>query len=318
MTGAADIRHPDTSVVIPCHTERRWDSLVLAVASVRPERPAEIIVVVDHNPALLRRAVEHLTGVTVLANRFQPGASGTRNTGALFAVTPLVAFLDGDARVHPGWLDRLVEPFADPSVVGTGGAIAPDWERTPPQWFPDEFLWTVGGSYPGLPTRIAPVRNVWSANMAVRRDAFRAVDGFRDGFGKLGDRARPEDTDLCLRLGRTGGRWMYVPGAVVDHPVEAARGRFGFFVRRCFHEGRGKVQLARLLPGQRSLTSERDYLRHTVPHAVLTGLSRSLRGGGAAPAARAVAILAGVAAAAAGGALEALAVRRTVAAGAPR
>ena len=41
---------------------------------------------------------------------------------------------------------------------------------------------------------------------------------------------------------------MYVPAAVVDHPVEAARGRFGFFLRRCFHEGRGKIQMARLLP----------------------------------------------------------------------
>jgi len=313
MIGRASIRHPDASLVIPCHTQRRWDSLVAAVASVRPEGAAEIIVVVDHNPALLQRVREELTGVTVLANRFRPGASGARNTGALFAVTPLVAFLDGDARVRPGWLGRLIAPFADPSVVGTGGAIRPDWERTPPRWFPDEFLWTVGGSYPGLPTRVAPVRNVWSANMAVRRDSFRSVDGFRDGFGKLGDRARPEDTDLCLRLGRTGGRWMYVPDALVDHPVEAERGRFGFFLRRCFHEGRGKIQMARLLPGQRSLASERDYLRRTVPHAVLTGLSRSLRGGGAAPAARAGAVLAGVAAAAAGGALETLAVRRPVA-----
>jgi GT2 family glycosyltransferase len=294
------------SVVIPCHTERQWPSLVAAVASLQaqPRRPAEIIVVVDHHPELHQRARRELSGVTVLANRRQPGASGNRNTGAFHARTPLVAFLDGDARVADGWLAALVAPFADPEVVGTGGGITPDWQRPRPGWFPDEFLWAVGGSYSGLPTGTAPVRNVWSASMAVRRDRFASVGGFRDGFGKLGNRPRPEDTDLCLRMGRAG-RWMFVPAAVIGHPVEPERTRFGFFLRRCFQEGRGKVAMARLDGrGTRSLSVEQDYLRRTLPRAVRHGLSASLRGQGAGPAARAGAVLAGMAAAAAGWAVE--------------
>jgi glucosyl-dolichyl phosphate glucuronosyltransferase len=297
--------YPPIAVVIPCHTERQWPELVAALAAIRTQspRPAEIVVVVDHNDALYERARAGLAGVTVLANRRRRGASGNRNTGAFHTSAPLIAFLDGDSVPDPGWLAALAAPFQDPAVVGTGGAIRPHWQGHRPGWFPDEFLWPVGGSYPGLPTTTAPVRNVWSASMAVRRDVFAAIGGFEEGFGKVGNRSRPEDTELCLRMGRFG-RWMYAPAAVIEHPVEPAHGTIGYFLRRCFHEGRGKVQLSRLRHGWRSLSSERDYLRRTVPQAVLRGLSDGMREPGAGHAARAGAMIAGLAAAAAGGAIE--------------
>ncbi len=155
----------------------------------------------------------------------------------------------------------MLEPFADPTVIGAGSAIVPIWEKKRPPWFPDEFLWAVGGSYTGMPETTAEIRNVWSEGMVVRRDAFLAVGGFRVGFGKLGDVNRPEDTDLCLRMANaTGGRWMYVPDAWIDHAVMARRSTLRFFLGRCFNEGRGKVELGRLNDGRESLQSERDYL----------------------------------------------------------
>ena len=36
--------------------------------------------------------------------------------------------------------------------------------------------------------------------MLVKRSAFELVDGFREDFGKIGNRSLPEDTDLCLRI----------------------------------------------------------------------------------------------------------------------
>ena len=108
-------------------------------------------------------------------------------------------------------------------MVGTGGGIGPAWEGPAPRWMPDEFLWAVGGSYAGMPTETAPIRNVWSASMVVRREIFMAVGGFRTGFGKLGGQNRPEDTELCLRMSAAGGgHWMYVPDAV-DPPRGAGR-----------------------------------------------------------------------------------------------
>lgn len=300
------------SVVIPCHSERNWETLAGVVASVLTQRPApaEVVVVVDHNPRLLDRVRRELSGVTVLENRFQRGASGTRNTGAWHTTTPLLVFLDSDVTAGPRLLARLVAPFDDPSVVGTGGAIVAAWRRSRPGWMPDELLWAVGASYTGMPETTAAVRNVWSASMAVRREAFEAVGGFRDGFGKVGSRNRPEDTDLCMRMSESGGRWMYVPEAVVEHDVPAERSTFGFMLRRCYAEGRGKVQMARLLNGSRSLGAERAYLSRTLPRAVLRDLSSAVRGRDARPAARAGTVVAAVAAAAAGGAVETIRGRR--------
>ena len=309
MTMSSDTR-PGVSVVIPTHTERRWQSLLRTVRSARTQRhtPAEVVVVVDHNPALLRRARHELHGVTVLDNAYARGASGTRNTGAFHTGTPLIAFLDDDTVAAPDWLGNLMSPFDDPGVVGAGGGIAPAWSGTRPRWLPDELLWIVGVSYAGMPTTTAPIRNVWSASMMVRRDAFTAVGGFRAGFGKLGDRNRPEDTELCLRMSATGGgRWMYVPGALIDHDVPADRTRVGFLLSRCYAEGRGKVQMARLLPRSQDLGTERDYLRRVLPRAVARNLVAASHGRGMAHALRAAAVIAAVAAAGVGGGLETLA-----------
>jgi GT2 family glycosyltransferase len=303
------VRVPKVSVVIPCYTEDRWAQLVDAVQSALTQdpAPAELVVVVDHNDQLLARARREIPGVLVVPNEFQRGVSGNRNTGVAHTTSPIVAMLDDDARARPGWLANLVAPFADPSVVGTGGAILPVWEGRRPAWFPDEFLWAVVASYTGMPTVAAPVRNVWSASMAVRRDVFDAVGGFRVDFGKVADRSRPEDTDLCLRMSDlAGGGWMYVPEALIDHPVSAQRSTVRYFLQRCFNEGRGKIEMARLNKGRGSLGSERDYVTRTLPRAVGRGLIDTVRGRDAAGVAKSGAVLAGLSAAAVGGLVEAL------------
>jgi GT2 family glycosyltransferase len=300
------------SIVIPTHDEKRWHHLARVVASARSQfaEAAEVVVVVDHNPGLYHRARRDFVGVTVLENVYAQGVSGNRNTGAFHTRTPLIAFLDDDTVSEPTWLGNLVQPFSDPAVVGAGGGISPNWERARPRWMPDEFLWAVGGSYAGMPTVTSPIRNVWSASMVVRRDTFMKVGGFRTGFGKLGDRNRPEDTELCLRMSAVaGGHWMYVPEAIIRHEVPIARSTFGFFLRRCYAEGRGKVQMAGLNVGTDALGAERDYLR-SLPRAVTRDLAAAYRGRSIAPALRAGSVLAGVAAAGVGGAVETMTPRR--------
>jgi GT2 family glycosyltransferase len=311
MVGSdAPVAHADrdsaVSVVIPSHSVLRWPHLVAAVESVRAQspQPAKIVVAVDHNDELLDRARRELSGATVLANRYAAGASGNRNTGVAATSTPLVALLDDDARARPGWLASLIAPLQDDSVIGTGGAVEPEWERDRPGWFPDELLWTIA-STAALPPTPAAMRNVWSASMAVRRSSFDAVGGFRTEFGKHGNRPRPEDTDLCLRMSRaTGGRWMYVPGSVVDHCVPEGRTRLRYLMGRCYHEGRGKIELARLCGGSDVLLVERDYLRRVLPRAVLRSLGLARGGGGPPPPARAGVLALGVVAAVIGGLLE--------------
>ncbi|WP_067500921.1 glycosyltransferase family 2 protein [Actinoplanes sp. TFC3] len=304
---------PAVSIVIPTHTEKRWSSIVRTVAAAKSQTctPAEIVLVVDHNPALYLRARRDLSGVTVLENLYAQGVSGNRNTGAFHTSTSLIAFVDDDVTMGPDWLASLVTPFTDPRVVGAGGGISPAWAKRAPRWMPEEFLWAVGGSYAGMPTTVSRIRNVWSAGMVVRRDAFLAVGGFRVGFGKLGSMNRPEDTELCLRMSAVeGGHWMYVPDAVIRHDVPATHSTFGFFLRRCYAEGRGKVAMAGLLDGSQSLGSERSYLK-SLPLAVVRNLGAAARGRGVDHVLKAGGVLAGVAAAGWGGVVETVAARRT-------
>lgn len=272
------------SVVIACHTEERWSLILKAINSALAQSPSatEIIVVVDHNLALRNRLEREVKGITVLENVQARGASGARNTGASYASSEFVAFLDDDAAAEPDWLSKLVRAFADPSVVGTGGRVLPAWHQKRPGWFPEEFDWVIGASHVGMPTTVAPVRNVWAENMAVRRDVFATVGGFRTGFGKLGSHSRPEDTDLCIRMAGAvpGGQWMYDYDAVVRHFVPPGRSRYRFFLSRTYHEGRGKAELARLLPvPSQALSSERDYVRKVLPRGVRRHATEAVRTG---------------------------------------
>jgi GT2 family glycosyltransferase len=304
VTPAVD---PRVSVVIPCHTGRRWPLLVRAVESVLAQspRPARVVVAVDHNPDLLRWARAELSGVAVVPNRFARGVGGTRNTGIAHTDTPIIALLDDDARARPGWLAALLAPLEDAGVIGTGGRAVPDWQRPRPRWFPDEFLWAVGASFTDAPTAPTPARNVWSLSMAMRRELFDAAGGFEAEFSKVGARSRPEDTDLCLRMSRiNGGRWIHTPDAVVDHLVPTDRATLKYLLTRCYAEGRGKFALARRHRGGAGLDLEWRYLRRALPAAVVRGVADTVRGRDRWGVPRAGVVIAGAAAAALGCAAE--------------
>jgi glucosyl-dolichyl phosphate glucuronosyltransferase len=293
------------SVVIPTYDSERFETLAEVVTTVQHQTvaAAEIVVVVDHNQDLVDRVKREFPGVTVLPNAYSRGVSGNRNTGAFHTITPLIAFLDDDTSPGTDWLERLRPAMAPPNVVGAGGALIPKWERSP-TWVPAEFLWAFGASYAGLPTTTARVRNVWSANMMVRRDAFTKVGGFRTDFGKLGGRSRPEDTELCLRMAEENhGIWMYVPDAPVGHEIPTERTTMRYFVTRCYNEGRGKIAMARLSHGKSTLKSENSYLK-TLPAAVGRGLAATASGRDRHGASKAAAVVVGVGAAGVGTVVE--------------
>jgi GT2 family glycosyltransferase len=267
------VENIDISVVMACYTEERLANIDAALASLQRQklRPRAVIVAVDNNDSLADLLRNRVDWVTVVVNRCHRGASSTRNCGVQAVATEYTAILDDDETADPDWLLELTRPLTEPDVVGTGGKYIATWAAGKPSWFPDEFGWVVGHSYQGQPTVTAPVRNVWSGNMAMRTETFRNVGGFRTDFGKGASfkNATVEDTDLCIRMAAAaGGRWMYVPTAIVDHVVPRSRTSLGYFVSRCFAEGRGKALMSMNLESASIIDTERDYARSTVRAAV--------------------------------------------------
>jgi GT2 family glycosyltransferase len=271
------------SVIICAYSDERWPLLCETIASVLQQDPPaeEILLVVDHNPALLQRARLAFEEVRVVANDAARGLSGARNTGVAQSRGSILVFLDDDATARPGWLRSLNAAFAEPSVMGAGGVARPAWEGAAPAWFPPEFLWVIGASYQGLPLTAAPIRNPIGANMAFRRDAFERIGGFTEGIGRID--ATPlgcEETEFSIRLQAAlpEGVVLQVPDAVVDHHVSAARATWRYFVSRCWAEGASKALVTARVGSAGALSSERTYVSRTLPLGVLAGLRDAAHG----------------------------------------
>ena len=302
------------SVVICVYTEERWDDIVAAVESVRTQtRPAvETILVVDHNDLLFSMAQTSLPDVVLTVNHEKQGLSGARNSGIAIARGDVIAFLDDDAVAAPNWLELLDDVLDDPRVLGVGGHVEPNWVGPRPNWFPEEFLWTVGCSYRGLPMTTAFVRNPFGGCTCIRREVFDTVGGFRSEIGRVGTKPLGcEETELAIRA---RNRWpdrvfVYEPQASIRHKVPENRGRWSYFVSRCYSEGLSKARVARLVGARDGLSSERTYTMQTLPTGVLTGLGDALLRGDRGGLGRAAAIVAGLAYTTAGYIRESVAVR---------
>jgi len=281
----------DISVIICAHDEARWQELKGALGSLERQSltPHEVIVVVDHNDALLRR-VRGSLGVAAIENTQTPGLGGARNSGLAASSGSVVAFLDDDALASREWLSLLAEEYQDPVVAGVGGCAEPLWTDARPAWFPPEFDWVVGCSYLGMPETPQAVRNVFGCNMSFRHEILDSLGGFRLGYGC-------DETDFCIRLRQ---RWpdkkvIYVPEAKVLHHVPANRARLLRFISRCYFEGGSKAVVARLVGRNDALASEYRYTREILPRGVRRDLGEFVRRGDAGGLSRAAMMAVGLA-----------------------
>lgn len=275
------------SVIVCGYTLERWSALIAAMRSLRAQtlRPHEVVLVVDHNPELLRRAKEQLPRelpeLRIVASGGRSGLSGARNTGVAATHGEIVVFLDDDAVADAHWMERLVAPYADAAVMVTGGLCSADWQAGRPWWFPREFDWVVGCSYRGLPEQMADVRNPIGAAMSMRRTALARAGAFREDFGRVGTTPLGcEETEMAIRIRQriSGSRIIHVPSAVVTHAVPADRGGLRYFLSRCEAEGFSKAQVVRSVGVGDGLGSERTYVCRVLPCGVLSGLRRALCG----------------------------------------
>lgn len=200
------------SVVVP--TRNRPDHLAACLASLQAElgERDELLVVDSASSPPLRLDGEG-PGATRLIRCELPGASRARNEGWRAAAHDLVAFVDDDVRVLPGWADAHVAAFRDPAVKFVTGAVgvpAGQEDRDRP----------VAVTTLTAPTRLTsatPGTLGASANLAVRASALHEVGGFDERLGPGTWTRAAEDLDLFDRLLAAGHLGWFEPGAAAVH-----------------------------------------------------------------------------------------------------
>ena len=217
--------------------------------------------VIDNNSSDATRAVverHQATFPAPLHYLFEPrqGRSSALNAGIAAARGDVLVFTDDDVRVAAGWLQAAVETIRDEREVAyAGGPVRPIWETPPPPWLDltRGDLWgTIAiQDHGAAPLSYDAARKVpLGANMAVRRDVFEAVGGFRADLGRSGGRVvmGQEVPEWLIRARRAGFRGMYVPAMEVHHHVPAARLTRRYFRRWWFGKGVSRAALERMQP----------------------------------------------------------------------
>jgi glycosyltransferase involved in cell wall biosynthesis len=218
---------PVVSVVVPtrgraAYLEVTLDSLLAQRAGIEHE-----ILVVDDGGGVAQRP-----GVRYATHPQRLGLNAARNTGIREARAPLIAFVDDDVLVPPGWLAALVEGAGRfQEAEAFGGPIRARFEGRAPRG--------CGREDPPITTldlgdadREAEV--VWGANFAVRRAAVDRIGPFDETIVL----PHGDEEDWLERLRAAGGRIVYLAAAGLEHRRTAADARLRPLARAAYVRGR--------------------------------------------------------------------------------
>lgn len=226
-------------------TYERYDLLPGAIESaLKQSLPADTyeVIVIDNSPDPERSAHE----ASAFAGRRnltwlhepRPGLSNARNIAARHANSPIIAYLDDDARADAVWLENIAgcfDEFGD-SVKVVGGRIRPWWGAPRPDWLPDQMLGGITVVDLGSKRRLLGEGEwVAGANIAFRIAALRDAGWFNTSLGRTGGGASllsAEETALTDRIKAQGGLVAYDPLGAVDHWVDPERLTQRWFRRR--------------------------------------------------------------------------------------
>jgi glycosyltransferase involved in cell wall biosynthesis len=236
-------------------TRNRREQLLRALASLAGQQTVaawDVLVVENASDDDTRDAVAALASSfpVPLAVVSEPrrGLSHARNCALREADGRAVVYLDDDATCRAGWVAAHAEGLAAPDVLATGGPI---WPVLPdglaPEW--RAFLERENGGPSGRyyfgpdPLECGP-GGAWlpfGGNLGVVRAAAIEVEAFRTDLGYGRRRIPGEETDLLQRLQLRGGRVLYLPGAAIDHHVDAERVSPANYRRFFRNQGRARA-----------------------------------------------------------------------------
>ena len=203
----ADRDLTDITVVIPAYNDA--DGLACCLTSLG-DLPVVVVDDASRNSAEVAAVCERHTAQLIRHNTNQ-GPAAARNTGLAQVTTALVAFVDTDVELWPGWVNHLVGHFEDRRVV----AVAPRVRSRPGDSLLESYEQHHSpldlGDRRALVAPKNPVSYVPAAALVARVDAISEVGGF-DAEMRTG-----EDVDLIWRLVDSGGIVRYDPVVDVEH-----------------------------------------------------------------------------------------------------
>ena len=188
---------PVVSFVIPVKNDasRLQRCLASITANVYPRDLIDIIVV-DNESSDASAQVSRDAGATVVRSAARSVAE-LRNGGAERARGTILAFVDADHEIDPGWIQAAVEVLSGHDIGATGTLCMTD---PSPNW--------VQRQYDAMRGRLMVRQEVsWlgSGNLAVKKRVF-------DNVGRFDARLTAcEDVDLCNRLRNAGFRIVADP-----------------------------------------------------------------------------------------------------------
>ena len=238
-------------------TYNRADNLEVTLQSLAALRNEEgidweVIVVDNNSKDHSRNVVESFAHANKAMNvsyvfEKRQGKSHALNRGIECAAGDIIAFTDDDVTVHERWLEELWRTFTTFDGIGVGGRVIDEWSIEKPKWYCVEgpfrlnaviVRYDLGEQPCEIEDRTPPL----GANMAFRRFAFDRYGGFDT---RLGPNAkglfRGEDSEFYLKLRKAGERVLYLPTAIVFHPVERKRATKKYFRRWYFDYGKAAI-----------------------------------------------------------------------------
>ena len=166
------------------------------------------------------------------------GLSNARNRGLAAATAPVVAFVDDDELVDPGWVGALLAGF-DSGPVAAFGPVEPLDDRGLPYCHlpPGEPRVFSGRSVP-------PWTVGTGGNMAFDRATLIELGGFDVRLGAGAEGRSAEESDVIVRLLRRGAAIRWLPDLGVYHPTKdeqehlASRFPYGYGMGRVVRKHR--------------------------------------------------------------------------------
>ncbi|MFZ4561621.1 MAG: glycosyltransferase family 2 protein [Saprospiraceae bacterium] len=220
---------PQVSVIVPVHDQLAFTlDCLKSIALSAPATPFEVLVVDDASQETTREALGGIKGLRLISHSENEGFIRSCNTGAQAAKGQYLLFLNNDTVVMPGWLDTLVETFAQIPGTGLVGSrlVFPDGtlQEAGCLIWQDGTPWMIGRFQDADLPAYHYAREVdycSGASLMIPRTLFDELGGFDTHYCP----AYCEDADLGLKVRQHGYRVIYQPFSTVIHWEGMSNGR---------------------------------------------------------------------------------------------